>query len=96
MTADSIFQMASSLSVLGWFVLIFISPLWWSFDKFISGVIITILAIVYTWLIVSSCLHPGWFRLWLTLSSQTYRCFIHNIFSLPTSSFNCSGNAFIN
>lgn len=54
MTADFVFQMASSLALLGWILLIFISPVWWSFDKFITGVIITMLSFVYAWMIVSS------------------------------------------
>lgn len=54
MTPETIFQISSSIAMIGWITLIFISPFWWSADKFITGVIITLLAFVYAWLIVQS------------------------------------------
>ena len=51
MSPDSIFQTSSTIAMAGWLVLLVISPLWSSFDKFLIGIIITLFAIVYAWLI---------------------------------------------
>ena len=51
MSPDSIFQTCSTIAMVGWLVLIIISPFWSSFDKFLIGIIITLFAIVYAWLI---------------------------------------------
>jgi heme A synthase len=51
MSPDSIFQTCSTIAMLGWLVLLIISPFWSSFDKFLIGIIITLFAIVYAWLI---------------------------------------------
>jgi len=51
MSPDSIFQTCSTIAMAGWIVLLIISPFWSSFDKFLIGIIITLLAIVYAWLI---------------------------------------------
>ena len=51
MSPDSIFQTCSTIAMAGWLVLLIISPFWSSFDKFLIGIIITLLAIVYAWLI---------------------------------------------
>ena len=51
MSPDSIFQTCSTIVMAGWLVLLIISPFWSSFDKFLIGIIITLLAIVYAWLI---------------------------------------------
>ena len=51
MSPDSIFQASSTIAMAGWLVLLIISPFWSSFDKFLIGIIITLLAIVYAWLI---------------------------------------------
>ena len=51
MSPDSIFQTCSTIAMAGWLVLLVISPLWSSFDKFLIGIIITLFAIVYAWLI---------------------------------------------
>ena len=51
MSPDSIFQTCSTIAMVGWIVLLIISPFWSSFDKFLIGTIITLLAIVYAWLI---------------------------------------------
>jgi hypothetical protein len=51
MSPDSVFQTCSTIVMAGWLVLLFISPFWSSFDKFLIGIIITLLAIVYAWLI---------------------------------------------
>ena len=51
MSPDSVFQTCSTIAMVGWIVLLIISPFWSSFDKFLIGIIITLLAIVYAWLI---------------------------------------------
>lgn len=51
MSPDSVFQTCSTIAMVGWLVLLIISPLWSSFDKFLIGVVITLFAIVYAWLI---------------------------------------------
>ena len=51
MSPDSVFQICSSIAMLGWIVLLLLSPFWGGFDKFLIGVIITLFAIVYAWLI---------------------------------------------
>lgn len=53
MTADTIFQLSSSLALLGWLLLIVLSPFVFYIDKFLIGIIITLLCIVYAWLIIS-------------------------------------------
>ena len=54
MTPDSIFQACSTIAMAGWIVLLIASPFWMSFDKFVIGIIITLFAIVYAWLITQS------------------------------------------
>lgn len=54
MTPDSIFQVCSTIAMAGWIVLLIASPFWMSFDKFVIGIIITLFAIVYAWLIAQS------------------------------------------
>ena len=51
MSPDSIFQTCSTIAMVGWIVLLIISPFWSSFDKFLIGIIITLFTIVYAWLI---------------------------------------------
>ena len=51
MSPDSIFQICSTIAMVGWVVLLIISPFWSSVDKFLIGIIITLFAIVYAWLI---------------------------------------------
>lgn len=51
MSPDSVFQTCSTIAMAGWIVLLIISPFWSSFDKLLIGVVITLLAIVYAWLI---------------------------------------------
>jgi ABC-type uncharacterized transport system permease subunit len=58
MTPDTVFQLCSAIAMTGWLVLIIFSPFVLETDKFILGVVITLLAIVYVWLIVLS-FHPG-------------------------------------
>jgi hypothetical protein len=54
MSPDLIFQICSTVAMCGWVILIFISPFWLKYDKFLISIIITLFAIVYSWLIFSS------------------------------------------
>ena len=51
MSPDSVFQTCNTIAMVGWLVLLIISPFWSSFDKFLIGIIITLFGIVYAWLI---------------------------------------------
>ena len=51
MSPDSVFQTCSMIAMAGWLILIILSPFWSGFDKFLIGVVITLFAIVYAWLI---------------------------------------------
>ena len=51
MSPDSVFQTCSTIAMVSWLILLIISPFWSSFDKFLIGVVITLFAIVYAWLI---------------------------------------------
>lgn len=57
MEPEIIFKLCNAIALSGWIILLFISPFWWTADRFIQGVIIVLLAIVYTWLIALS-FHP--------------------------------------
>jgi len=61
MSPDSIFQTCSAIAMAGWIVLLIISPFWSGFDKFLIAIIITLLAIVYAWLIFQ-VFRPGDFE----------------------------------
>jgi hypothetical protein len=52
MSAESVFQLCSTIAPIGWLVLILL-PFWHQSDKFILGIIITLFCIVYAWLIFS-------------------------------------------
>jgi heme A synthase len=52
MNADTIFQLSSGLAMFGWLLLILLSPFVFHIDKFLIGIIITLLCLVYAWLIV--------------------------------------------
>lgn len=67
MSPDSIFQICSSIAMLGWIVLLLLSPFWSGFDKFLIGVVITLFAIVYGWLIFQ-VFTPGDFQKFGSLS----------------------------
>ncbi len=54
MTADNIFQITNIIAAVGWMVILFLSPFWMQFDKFVIGIVVVILAIIYTWLNVSN------------------------------------------
>ena len=50
MSPATMFELTSLFAGIGWIVLLFVSPYWAGFDKFLIGVIIALLACVYTWL----------------------------------------------
>ena len=54
MSPDTIFQLCSTVAMIGWLVLIIGSPFVLEIDKFLIGIIITLLALVYAWLIAIS------------------------------------------
>ena len=58
MTADTVFQITCTISAVGWIILLFASPFWMGYDKFLVGIVIALLAISYTWLNFSN-FDPG-------------------------------------
>jgi hypothetical protein len=48
MSPDTIFKITCILAAIGWIILVVISPSWPTFDKFLVGVIISMLSLVYT------------------------------------------------
>ena len=54
MTPDLIFQICSGIALLGWITWLISSPFFPDADKFLIGIVITLLAIVYAWIIVTS------------------------------------------
>src|SRR5882757_9045642 len=57
MNAALMFQLTSLFAGIGWIVILFVSPFWAEFDKLLMGIIIALLAVVYTWLNFSN-FHP--------------------------------------
>ena len=53
MNPDQIFSICNTLAMVGWIVLIFFK-VWKKRDQFVFGILIMLLAIVYSWLIFSS------------------------------------------
>ena len=53
MSPHQIFQLCNTIAMIGWLVLILFPGLYQS-DKFIIGIIVTLFAIVYTWLMLST------------------------------------------
>jgi hypothetical protein len=53
MSPDKIFSLCSTLAMAGWIILIFL-PFWFHSDKFILGIIIALLSIVYAWLLIET------------------------------------------
>jgi len=50
MNTDTLFTISCVIAAFGWIVLIFASPFWPRWDKFLVGVIIAILALTYSFL----------------------------------------------
>ncbi len=53
MTPEKIFSLCNSIAMIGWLILIFL-PFWTNRDKIITGIIVTLFAVVYTWLVSKS------------------------------------------
>jgi Domain of unknown function (DUF4281) len=53
MSPHHIFQLCNMIAMIGWLILI-LFPGWHQSDKFIIGIIVTLFAIVYTWLMFSA------------------------------------------
>jgi Domain of unknown function (DUF4281) len=51
MTPDTIFQLSNNVAFAGWLILLIASPFWLEADKFLIGIVITLLCLVYAWLI---------------------------------------------
>jgi Domain of unknown function (DUF4281) len=51
MTPETIFSISNMIAAIGWIILI-VAPFWYGSDKFLVGIIITLFAIVYAWLII--------------------------------------------
>lgn len=54
MTPDSIFQLSNTIALLGWLILVIASPFWVSFDKLLIGIVITLFALTYFWLLAQN------------------------------------------
>jgi heme A synthase len=50
MNYDAIFKVTCIIAAIGWIILLLISPYWPNYEKFLVGLIIVILAIVYSML----------------------------------------------
>ncbi|MEO8415653.1 MAG: ABA4-like family protein [Ginsengibacter sp.] len=50
MTADTVFNITCLIAAVGWIIILFVSPFWMGYDKFLIGVIIALLALTYSWL----------------------------------------------
>jgi hypothetical protein len=53
MSPDQIFRLCNTIAMIGWLILILFSA-WYQSDKLIIGIIVTLFAIVYTWLMFST------------------------------------------
>ena len=58
MTPETVFQITCGIAAVGWIILLFVSPFWMRYDKFLIGVVIALLAISYTWINFSN-FDPG-------------------------------------
>ncbi len=54
MTPESIFSICNTIALVGWLVLLIISPFWFNTDKLLIGIVITLFAILYTWLLATT------------------------------------------
>lgn len=52
MSPDTIFQICSTIAMVGWLLLIVGSPFMIQIDKFLIGIIITLFCIIYAWLVI--------------------------------------------
>ena len=54
MSAEALFQTSSTIAMVSWLLMMVLSPFWFGFDKLFVGIIITLLALLYLWLIFQS------------------------------------------
>ncbi len=54
MTPESIFSICNTIALVGWLVLLIISPFWFNTDKLLIGILVTLFAVLYTWLLAST------------------------------------------
>ena len=54
MSPDLIFSLTNTIALISWIILIGASPFWKHTDKFLVGIVITLLAIIYVWCISQS------------------------------------------
>ncbi|MGB8190857.1 MAG: ABA4-like family protein [Chitinophagaceae bacterium] len=52
MAPETVFSICSTIAMVGWIILI-VLPGWYAADKFIIGIIITLFALVYAWMLFS-------------------------------------------
>jgi predicted membrane-bound mannosyltransferase len=50
MTPDMLFQVSSLFAGIGWLLILFVSPYRKDFDKWVIGIVVVVLAMVYSWL----------------------------------------------
>src|SRR5436305_13703768 len=48
MSPDTIFNVTCVIAAIGWLIILVVSPFWQWWDKFVVGIIIVLLALVYT------------------------------------------------
>ena len=49
MSPEEIFKLCNAIALIGWLILIIASPFWFNTDKFLIGIVVTLLCIVYAW-----------------------------------------------
>lgn len=54
MSPDAVFQLCNTIALIGWLILLIASPFWKNVDQLLIGVVITLFAVVYAWLIFQS------------------------------------------
>jgi Domain of unknown function (DUF4281) len=52
MAPETVFSICNMIAMLGWIILI-VLPGWYAADKFIIGIIITLFALIYAWMLFS-------------------------------------------
>ena len=66
MTADQLFQLSSLVSGIGWIFILVVSPYRKNFDKFVLGIVVVMIAALYTWMNISN-FDPSIFKSFSTL-----------------------------
>ena len=54
MSPDHIFSLCNSIALIGWLTLLIASPFWNQTDRFLVGIVVTLLSIIYVWCISQS------------------------------------------